>query len=164
MLDSEPNSDDRRLWQALAAAEDRASAQPPPDELTLAAYMEGRLGEAEARAVEAALASSPEGRLLPGEMMRLLQEPPMLAPAAVLTAAASMVAGAPHWRRRWMRGLAWAAVMMFSAGACWAGLHVGQMAGGRIVAERQAISELNDWSGMSAGESADVVFFLKGDQ
>ncbi len=56
MMDDPPFEPDRAL---VARWRDATTAPVPPDALTLAAYAEGRLGETEAEAVEAALATDP---------------------------------------------------------------------------------------------------------
>jgi hypothetical protein len=73
MMDDPPFEPDRALfarWHAARAAAAPAPAQP--DALTLAAYAEGRLDEAAAEAVEAALGTDPE--LL--ETLLALRAPP----------------------------------------------------------------------------------------
>ena len=59
MSDKGAEIQDRRLWQRWQALGETSRAAEP-DALTLAAYAEGRLSEAEAALVEAWLASTPE--------------------------------------------------------------------------------------------------------
>jgi hypothetical protein len=118
MMDDPPFERDRALfaqWRA-AAAEPMASA---PDALLLAAYAEGRLTEAEAAPVEAALAADPA---LLDTLLALRQPAEPAQPSTMsIQAAQALVAGqsdpvvVPFRRRaaglgRFSGGLAWAAV------------------------------------------------------
>jgi anti-sigma factor RsiW len=58
MMDDPPFEPDRALVERWRAAVDAAA--PPPDAMILAAYAEGRLDDAAAEQVEAALAADPE--------------------------------------------------------------------------------------------------------
>jgi len=59
MADKGVEAQDRRLWQRWRALGEK-SRVAEPDAMLLAAYAEGRLSEAEAEAVEAWLAATPE--------------------------------------------------------------------------------------------------------
>ena len=89
---------DRALWRRLRAerldtmAKDGAAEDGgAPDEMALAAYLEGRLGEAERAKVEAWLAAAPAGLDLLLAAREALSEPGMAAPEAVVRRAAALV-------------------------------------------------------------------------
>ena len=88
MSDDAPFEPDRPLFEQWRSQSAGASIEPP-DMLTLAAYLEGRLDEAAAEAVEAALAA--DSALL--DMVLELKQPvePETVPPAVLVRAQALV-------------------------------------------------------------------------
>jgi hypothetical protein len=120
MSDKGAESQDRRLWQRWQAlgGTPRAAA---PDALSLAAYAEGRLSEAEAEAVETWLAVSPEALGDVVAARAINQRPPRLVYEHILGKASDLVPGeaAPvganilPFRRglpQWRATLAWGSV------------------------------------------------------
>ncbi len=93
MMDDPPFEPDRALFARWHAARDAAAPAPAlPDAVTLAAYAEGRLDDAAAEAVEAALAADPD--LL--ETLLALRAPPQPeAAAAVIRSAQALVRAEP---------------------------------------------------------------------
>lgn len=93
MMDDPPFEPDRALFARWHAARDAAATAPAlPDALTLAAYAEGRLGEAAAEAVEAALAADPE---LLDTLLALRAPPRAAASAALIRSAQALVRAEP---------------------------------------------------------------------
>jgi hypothetical protein len=120
---------ERRLWRRWQALDVMAPRAAEPDALTLAAYAEGRLSEIEAEAVEAWLATEPEGVDDIIAAREINQRPPNLVYQHVLSNACHLVGGvdtaaAPlttpettnvvtlHHRRlpQWRTALAWSSV------------------------------------------------------
>ena len=91
MMDDPPFEPDRALFARWRARD--ADAPAMPDALTLAAYAEGRLDEAAAESVEAALAADPD--LL--ETLLALRAPPEpeAASAALIRSAQALVRAEP---------------------------------------------------------------------
>jgi anti-sigma factor RsiW len=91
MMDDPPFEPDKALAARWLAVRDTAPATP--DALTLAAYAEGRLDDAAAEAVEAALAADPD--LL--DTLLALRAPPEIesASAALILSAQSLVRAEP---------------------------------------------------------------------
>jgi hypothetical protein len=84
------SSQDRRLWQRWLALCGTPQAAEP-DALSLAAYAEGRLSEAEAEAVEAWLAVSPDG--LDDIIAAREERPPRLVYQHILNHACDLIPG-----------------------------------------------------------------------
>jgi len=70
MVKAVRDEDGKELWRAWRQGAAEAEQQEAPDSLTLAAWLEGRLGEAEAAAVERWLALAPDA----AETVRALRE------------------------------------------------------------------------------------------
>lgn len=112
-------STDRRLWQRWRAVGGKPWAAEP-DALSLAAYAEGRLSEAEAEAIETWLAVTPEGLDDIVAARAFDQRPPRLVYEHVLSHACDLVAGATPanvenltLRRRWpewRKAVAWSSI------------------------------------------------------
>lgn len=80
---------DRELWQSLAAGGEVASG--PVSDLDFAAWLEGRLSEAEAARVEAAVAAYPEMRRAALELAEVLGQPLPAAPDRLEVRARALV-------------------------------------------------------------------------
>src|SRR5215813_11206842 len=79
---------DKELWRSLAL-DDVATA--PVSDLDFAAWLEGRLSEAEAARIEAAVAQDPEMRRAALELADILGTPLPVAPARVEVRAKALV-------------------------------------------------------------------------
>lgn len=112
-------STDRRLWQRWRALGGTPWAAEP-DALSLAAYAEGRLSEAEAEAVEAWLAVAPDGLDDIVAARAFDQRPPHLVYEHILVNACDLVPGAVpanvenltlrHRWPEWRKAIAWSSV------------------------------------------------------
>ncbi|MFZ5780946.1 MAG: hypothetical protein ACOY4R_12180 [Pseudomonadota bacterium] len=80
---------DRELWRSLAAAP--ALPQAPVSELDFAAWLEGRLPEAAAARVEAAVAADPELRRAALDLAEVLGTPLPAAPTRLAVRAKALV-------------------------------------------------------------------------
>jgi hypothetical protein len=128
---------DRALWRRLRAEyEDSAAGEAcAPDEMALAAYLEGTLDEAECAEVEAWLAAAPEGLDLVLAAREALAEPSVAAPEAVVRRAAALVPDPPGRRLAGrLRGvfmplwqpLGWSGAVAGVLLACVVGFQLGQ--------------------------------------
>lgn len=99
---------DRALWRRLRAESQGAADGEAwsPDEMALAAYLDGTLDEAERAEVEAWLAAEPAGLELVLAARESLAEPDVAAPEAVVRRAAALVPDPPG--NRLARRLRWA--------------------------------------------------------
>lgn len=96
---------DRELWRGLALARDAAPASVP--DMDFAAWLEGRLSEADAARVEAAVAIDPESRRAALELAEILGEPLPPIPDRMIIRAQALVdftagrdaAAEGFWRR-----------------------------------------------------------------
>lgn len=122
MTDKGVGAEDRRLWQRWRALGEK-SRVAEPDALLLAAYAEGRLSEAQAEAVEAWLATTPD--VLADVIAARANDRPrpvsehMLASASALVPGPAAPAGAeilpfqprkPQLPPRWRTALAWSSI------------------------------------------------------
>ena len=80
---------DKELWRSLAP--DRGVALQPISDLDFAAWLEGRLPEAAAARIEAALAADPEMRRAALDLADVLGKPLPGAPARLATRAQALV-------------------------------------------------------------------------
>jgi hypothetical protein len=80
---------DRELWQSLTTGPDVASAAV--SDMEFAAWLEGRLSEAEAAHIEASVAADPELRRSALELSEILGKPLPVAPARMAVRAQSLV-------------------------------------------------------------------------
>lgn len=88
-MSAEPNSlSDKALWRSLAL--DDVARAPVPD-LDFAAWLEGRLPQAQAARVEAAVAHDPESRRAALELSEILGKPLPAAPARLEVRAKALV-------------------------------------------------------------------------
>ncbi|HVA14846.1 MAG TPA: hypothetical protein VNF99_16490 [Stellaceae bacterium] len=136
MDDTGAEATDRRLWQRWQAL-GGASRAAEPDALSLAAYAEGRLTEAEAEAVETWLAAAPEALADIVAARAINQRPPRLVYRHVIANACNLVPGAaaprpsakivPFGRRmpQWRTALAWSSVAASLIGASMVGFSMG---------------------------------------
>jgi anti-sigma factor RsiW len=122
MTDKGVGAEDRLIWQRWRALGEE-SRVAEPDALLLAAYAEGRLSEADAEAVEAWLAATPDvlGDLIAAranDRPRPVSES-ILADASALVAGAATPAGAeilpfrprpPQLLPQWRTALAWSSI------------------------------------------------------
>ncbi len=121
MSDKGAETQDRRLWQRWQALGETSRAAEP-DALTLAAYAEGRLSEAEAAPVEAWLAAMPEAlsdivaarsadRHPPQEVNeRLLRKACELVPGASAPASAEILPFRPRRLPPLRAAIAWSGI------------------------------------------------------
>jgi len=123
------NSDDRKLWQRFAAAEEaaRRPGQPCLDDLTMASYLDGRLDAGRVGAVEEHLAVCAGCRRAAAELRGLLSAPATVMPPAGFEARAARVA-APARRREgpWRRAARISAVAAAVLVVAWAGFAAGR--------------------------------------
>jgi len=164
MMDDPPFEPDRALFARSHAARDAAAPVPAlPDALTLAAYAEGRLDDAAAEAVEAALAADPD--LL--ETLLALRAPaePESASAKLVHSAQALVPAepvvvpfparkrvAPRPVKAW---LAWGAVAASLLLVSVAGFDVGLATGHNVSATTagdDSPSDLLDLSGLTGDD------------
>ncbi|MBY0322407.1 MAG: hypothetical protein K2X72_27050 [Reyranella sp.] len=89
MSTERPTQSDRELWRSLAA--DRPATGPVSD-LDFAAWLEGRLSEADAARIEAAVAANPEMRRAALELSEVLAMPLPAAPERMEVRAKALVA------------------------------------------------------------------------
>jgi hypothetical protein len=80
---------DKELWQSLANGADVASAAV--SDMDFAAWLEGRLSEAEAAQIEAAVAANPEMRRAALDLADILGKPLPAAPARMAVRAQALV-------------------------------------------------------------------------
>jgi hypothetical protein len=119
---------DRELWQSLAT-DDRSVAPAAVSEMDFAAWLEGRLPEAAAARIDAAVARDPAMRQAALELADVLGMPLPVPPPRVAVRAQALVGfeverQAP--RKSWLAGL-------FPAFGQGLGLHRGAMAGMAVV-------------------------------
>ena len=89
MSTERPTQRDKELWQSLAA--DRTVAPGTVSDLDFAAWLEGRLSEAAAARIEAAVAADPEMRRAALELSEVLGMPLPAAPARLEVRAKALV-------------------------------------------------------------------------
>ena len=89
MSTERPTQSDKELWRSLAPGPQVASG--PVSDLDFAAWLEGRLSEAEAARVEAAVAAYPEMRRAALELADILGQPLPAAPARMEVRAKALV-------------------------------------------------------------------------
>lgn len=89
MSTERPPQSDRELWRRLATGQEIASA--PVLDLDFAAWLEGRLPEAAAARIEAAVATDPEMRRAALELADVLGQPLPMAPARLEVRAKALV-------------------------------------------------------------------------
>ena len=89
MSTERPTQSDQELWQSLAT--DRAVAPAAVSDLDFAAWLEGRLPEAAAARIEAAVAADPEMRRAALELADILGMPLPAAPARLEVRAQALV-------------------------------------------------------------------------
>ncbi|HEY3917987.1 MAG TPA: hypothetical protein VGL83_09345 [Stellaceae bacterium] len=133
-------------WQALGGKPRAAE----PDALSLAAYAEGRLTEAEAEAVEAWLAAAPEGLDDIVAARAFDQRPPRLVYEHILSNACDLVPGAAPanianlmLRRqppRWRNALAWSSIAASLVCASMVGFSMGSDAYANLAGTQTADS------------------------
>ena len=122
MTDKGAGAQDRRLWQRWQALGEQ-SRVAEPDAMLLAAYTEGRLSEAEAEAVEAWLAATPEALSdlvaarstdhPPIAEERILDQASDLVPGSTMPAGAEILPFRPRPPQRlpqWRTALAWSSI------------------------------------------------------
>ncbi len=128
---------DRALWRRLRAESQGGAADEAraPDEMALAAYLEGRLDEAERAEVEVWLAAEPAALELVLAAREALAAPGMAAPDAVVRRAAALVPDPPGSRLAGrLRGvftplwqpLGWSGAVAGVLLACVVGFQLGQ--------------------------------------
>ncbi len=128
---------DRALWLRLRAESQSAATRDgrAPDEMALAAYLEGRLDETAGAEVEAWLAAVPEGLDLVLAAREALSGPDMAAPEEVVRRAAALVPDPPGRRLTGrLRGaiaplrrpLGWSGAVAGVLLACVVGFELGQ--------------------------------------
>ena len=119
---------ERRLWSHVK----RTAADPCPDPLLLAAYVDGLASEAETKEAEAHLAACPRCLETIAETQRLTAAPPVIAPAGVAARAKALVPPAAQARSvRWFRYGRWAAAAAAVAAVAYLGFVSGDAAGRR---------------------------------
>jgi len=89
MSTERPTQSDRELWRSLAA--DRTVAPGAVSDLDFAAWLEGRLSEADAARIEATVAADPEMRRAALELSEVLGRPLPVAPARLEVRAKALV-------------------------------------------------------------------------
>ena len=122
MTDKGVETQDRRLWQRWRALGEK-SRLAEPDALLLAAYAESRLSEAQAEAVEAWLAATPEalGDLVAARApdqpqpvdVRILEKAGALVPDAAVPGGAEILPFRPPARQlrpQWRTALTWSSI------------------------------------------------------
>jgi anti-sigma factor RsiW len=89
MSTERPTQSDKELWRSLAAGQEIAVG--PVSDLDFAAWLEGRLPEAAAARIEAAVAADPEMRRAALELADVLGQPLPAAPARLEVRAKALV-------------------------------------------------------------------------
>ena len=98
MSTERPTQSDKELWRRLAAGQ--PSATGSVSDLDFAAWLEGRLTEADTARIEAAVASDPEMRRAALELADVLGQPLPAAPARLEVRAKALVGFEVERRRR----------------------------------------------------------------
>ena len=134
-----------RRWRHASASAESAGAEP--DEMTLAAYAEGRLDPAATEAVEDWLAINPQAMQDIVAARQAEAALAMAAPAAVVDRAAALVAGGgtvlPFRRRAspdWRAAAAWAAMAASILVASLAGFEMGNSTYATLAGGSTAVS------------------------
>lgn len=112
MSTERPPRTDKELWQSLAT--DRPALPEAVSDLEFAAWLEGRLPEAEAARIDAAVAADPALRRAALDLADVLGKPLPAAPARIAVRAQALVGFAAE--RAAPRGGGWLG-RLFSAGA-----------------------------------------------
>jgi anti-sigma factor RsiW len=89
MSTDRPTQSDKELWRSLAT--DRDGASGPVSDLDFAAWLEGRLPEAHAARIEAAVAANPAMRRAALELSEVLGQPFPAAPERLAVRARALV-------------------------------------------------------------------------
>ena len=119
---------DKELWQSLAT--DRPVAPAAVSDMDFAAWLEGRLPEAEAARIEAAVAADPAMRQAALELADILGKPLPAAPPRMAVRAQALVGFAAERqasRKSWLAGLS----AGLRPGLCLAAWRLGGMRRGR---------------------------------
>jgi len=132
MADLGVGNSDRGIWRRWLAGNTRAAAAP--DALTVAAYAEGRLSEAQAEPIEAWLAVHPDA-LAELVAARTLPQRPEHAVERMIARASALVDGDPAFAENvmpfrrpvapWRNALAWSSVAASLAAASFVGFVMG---------------------------------------
>jgi anti-sigma factor RsiW len=163
-------SKDRRLWQRWQALGGK-SRVAEPDSLSLAAYAEGRLDEAQAEAVEAWLAISPEALNDVIAARAVNQRPPRLVYEHVLSQACDLVHGSsaedaaaakilPFRRRlpQWRTALAWSSIAASLLCASMVGFSMGSDAYANLSGTQAAAVDTTSADSLDTPPSLDNYF------
>jgi len=137
---------DRQLWRRWAAP---SEAGPCPDEMALAAYLDGSAPADEAERVEAHLAGCDACRHAVAELRSLLAGGPVLATPQVVTRAKSLLpaptalAAKLGRRRTWRRVARWAATAAAAVLVSYGGFQAGSATRiGRNTEQAALVSEM----------------------
>jgi anti-sigma factor RsiW len=131
MADSEAyNQEEARLWRELLRREGPAAqAGDCPEALTVAAYLDGRLGLPEQEAVEQHLSRCPRCVAEVRECRELGAQVAMVAPAEAVRRARSLAVKRPRRRAPavvWRVALRWSAAAVLALSASYLGLGAGR--------------------------------------
>ncbi len=99
---------DKELWRSLASPVPSAAVSGAVSDMDFAAWLEGRLSEADAARIEAAVAADPEMRLAAMDLSQILGMPLPAAPARMAVRAQALVgfeAERQRPRQGWLAGL-----------------------------------------------------------
>lgn len=164
---------DKELWRRLAI---RGPAEPRPvDELALAAWIEGRLGEAQSPPIEAAVAADADMRRAALEIADVLAKPLPAAPERMVVRARALV-GFDAERRaarggllsRWLNwaapyALQRAAVTIAAVVIAAGGFTMGGGLGTSLVRQQQAQAGSGQKAGTTSDISTDISEFFASD-
>ena len=160
------NQEEARLWRELIRRGGQAEqAGGCPEALTVAGYLDGRLGPQEMEAFEAHLARCPRCAAEVQELRELGVQAALVAPAEAIGRARALVAKAPRRRERavvWRIALRWSAAAVLALSASYLGLGAGR----RTAQDQQAVaSSLGRAAGAGTADSepaGDALAMLMG--
>jgi hypothetical protein len=164
---------DKELWRRLAVG---SIAEPRPvDEMTFAAWIDGRLGEAESARVEAAVAAAPEMRRAALEIADILAKPLPRAPERMVVRAHALVGFDAERRgargglfQRWLNwaapyALQRAAVTIAAVAIAAGGFTMGGGLGTSVMRQQQAQAGGSQKAGTPSDISTDISEFFASD-
>lgn len=127
MSTERPTLSDRELWQRIAT--DRPAAPATVSDMDVAAWLEGRLSEATAARIEAAIAADPALREAALELADILGKPLPVPPARIAARARALVGSEAE---RQVPRRSWLAALLPDFGQAF-GFHRGALAGMAVV-------------------------------
>lgn len=164
---------DKELWRRLAAGGTVAPHQV--DDMTFAAWIDGRLAEAESAQVDAAVAATPEMRRAALEIADILAKPLPAAPERMVVRARALVGFEAERRAarggllsRWLNwaapyALQRAAVTVAAVAIAAGGFTMGGGLGTSLMRQQQAQASSSQKTGTSSDISTDISEFFASD-